>query len=186
MKIFIFAIGGTGARVLRSFSYCLASGMYDISKDVEFVPMIIDYDTQNGDKTRARKALEKYVRIHNSAYPTDRISINSEYRNFFLPKVSYLSEVAKDRGLNDINIGQTFEFTFNGTNSSAKGTFADFLGVGNLTDNKHNTKELLSALYNDANITDTDDYPYTELNLDMEQGFKGNPNIGTVVFDKIS
>lgn len=186
MKIFIFAIGGTGARVLRSFSYCLASGMYDISKDVEFVPMIIDYDTQNGDKTRAREALEKYVRIHNSAYPTDRISINSEYRNFFLPKVSYLSEVAKDRGLNDINIGQTFEFTFNGTNSSAKGTFADFLGVGNLTDNKHNTKELLSALYNDANITDTDDYPYTELNLDMEQGFKGNPNIGTVVFDKIS
>lgn len=184
MKVFIFAIGGTGARALRALSFCLASGMYDVSKDTEFVPIIIDYDATNGDKTRAREALEDYMSIHDAAYEMKDIEIKPEYRNFFLPRVSYLQDVATRDGRAS-NLGRTFEFTFNGATSDTKGTFAEYLGLQNMTGDKYLTADLLKALYNDADVTDPD-YAYTELNLDLSVGFKGNPNIGTVVFDKLS
>lgn len=184
MKVFIFAIGGTGARALRSLTFCLASGMYNVSKDVEFIPIIIDYDATNGDKTRARQALEDYMVLHNAAYEQNDITINSKYRSFFLPRISYLTDVATRDGKRSA-LARTFEFTFNGTTSDSKGTFAQYLDVPNMTGEKFNSGELLRALYNDADVTDPD-YAYTELNLDLSVGFKGNPNIGTVVFDKIS
>lgn len=184
MKVFIFAIGGTGARALRSLTFCLASGMYNVSKDIEFVPIIIDYDATNGDKTRAREALEDYMALHNAAYEQNNIGINSEYHSFFLPRISYLTDVATRDGKRS-TLDRTFEFTFNGTTSDSRGTFAQYLDVQNMTGDKFNSGELLRALYNDADVTDPD-YAYTELNLDLSVGFKGNPNIGTVVFDKIS
>lgn len=184
MRIFIFAIGGTGSRALRALSFCLASGMYDVSKDVEFVPIIIDYDATNGDKTRARQALEDYMALHDAAYEKGDIQIKSDYKNFFLPRVSYLHDVATRNGKAS-SLNRTFEFTFNGATSDTKGTFADYLGLTNMTGEKFLSAELLKALYNDAEVTDPD-FAYTELNLDLSVGFKGNPNIGTVVFDKLS
>lgn len=185
MKVFIFAIGGTGARALRALSFCLASGMYNVNKDLEIVPMIIDYDATNGDKTRAKEALKDYMELHNAAYEQNNIAIKPEFRNFFLPRISYLKEISTRNDNPTDEIDDTFEFTFNGSTSSSRGTFADYLNLRTLTGEKSTTADLLSALYNDAKVTDPD-YAYTELNLDMEKGFKGNPNIGTVVFDKIS
>lgn len=185
MKVFIFAIGGTGARALRALSFCLASSMYKVNKDLEIVPMIIDYDATNGDKTRAVEALKDYMELHNAAYEQNDIAINADYRSFFMPRVSYLKDVSTRNGNPTTDIDNTFEFTFNGSTSSSKGTFAQYLNVNALTGEKMITADLLRALYNDAEITDPD-YAYTELNLDMEKGFKGNPNIGTVVFDKIA
>lgn len=185
MKVFIFAIGGTGARALRSLCFCLASGMYKVNKNLEIVPMIIDYDATNGDKTRAVEALGDYMKLHDAAYENNDIAIKDEYRNFFMPRISYLKDVSTRNGNPSLYIDSTFEFTFNGSTSSNKGTFAQYLDVNTMTGDKSTTADLLHALYNDADITDPD-YPYTELNLDMEKGFKGNPNIGTVVFDKIA
>lgn len=185
MKIFVFAIGGTGARALRALSFCLASGMYNVNKDVEFVPVIIDYDATNGDKTRAVKAMEDYITIHDAAYEHRDISVDAQYHNFFLPRLSYLRDVAA-RDEQNVELQRTFEFTFNGTvTETNRETFANYLQVEDMTGNKFTTAELLRALYNDAAVTDPD-YAYTELNLDMDAGFKGNPNIGTVVFDKMS
>ncbi len=63
MKLFIFAIGGTGARVLRSLTMMLASGIDGLDSSYEIVPLIIDYDLSNGDKTRCVKAIETYKRF---------------------------------------------------------------------------------------------------------------------------
>ena len=49
-KIFIFGIGGTGSRVLRSLTMILATGV-KFGAD-EIVPIIIDPDAANADLTR--------------------------------------------------------------------------------------------------------------------------------------
>ena len=49
MKTFVFGIGGTGARVLRSLTLLLASGVECKST---IVPVIIDPDLNNGDLTK--------------------------------------------------------------------------------------------------------------------------------------
>ena len=49
-KIFVFGIGGTGSRVLRSLTMMLATGI-KFGAD-EIVPIIIDPDAANADLTR--------------------------------------------------------------------------------------------------------------------------------------
>ena len=48
-KLYIFGIGGTGARVLRSFTMMMSAGV-NIGAD-EIVPIIIDPDASNADLT---------------------------------------------------------------------------------------------------------------------------------------
>ena len=60
-KLFIFGIGGTGSRVLRSLTMMLASGV-KVGFD-EVVPIIIDPDTSNADLTRTVSLLNKYSAI---------------------------------------------------------------------------------------------------------------------------
>ena len=79
MNVYIFAIGGTGARVLRSLTFCLASGMECIPDGTNFIPMIIDYDKTNGDKERAKRNLTTYSNIRNSAYKF----IQARYEEYF-------------------------------------------------------------------------------------------------------
>ena len=47
-RIFIFGIGGTGCRVLRSLNFLLAAGIRGFGYDTEVFPIIIDYDKENG------------------------------------------------------------------------------------------------------------------------------------------
>ena len=63
-KIYLFSIGGTGARVLRSFTMLLAAGV-KLGVD-EVVPVIIDPDAANADLTRTVALMGKYrdVRSH--------------------------------------------------------------------------------------------------------------------------
>ena len=49
-KLYIFGIGGTGSRVLRSLTMLLAAGVDTNGYDI--VPVIIDPDTSNADLTR--------------------------------------------------------------------------------------------------------------------------------------
>ena len=57
-KLYIFGIGGTGSRVLRSLTMLMASG---IKMDVnEIVPIIIDPDVANADLTRTVTLMNNY------------------------------------------------------------------------------------------------------------------------------
>ena len=60
MKTFVFGIGGTGARVLRSLTLLLASGV-ECKSDI--VPIIIDPDMNNGDLTRTVSLMQRYIAI---------------------------------------------------------------------------------------------------------------------------
>ncbi len=174
MRLFLFAIGGTGARVVRSLTMMLASGVKGLDSSTEIIPIIIDYDLANGDKTRAIKALKSYTSIHNSLYPDTRTG--ARYTNhFFMTKVLPLSQAGI---ANPTTTPKDYEFNFGPAGSTIK--FADFLkkSAMNADPNLQLTDDLLNALYDASSSTDKD----AELELDMAKGFKGNPNIGSVVF----
>ena len=83
MNVFIFAIGGTGARVLRSLTFCLASGIEKVPDGTNIIPLIIDYDKDNGDKQRTIDLLNTYTAIRDAAYTG--VTRNAGDRNFFHP-----------------------------------------------------------------------------------------------------
>ena len=170
-RLFLFAIGGTGARVVRSLTMMLASGIDGLDSSTEIVPIIIDYDLSNGDKTRAVNALKQYSTIHDKLYP----NTNEQYTDhFFMTRLTPLSQagVADPNGLKD------YEFNFGPVGTSLK--FSDYLGLSQMDTfpNERLTQDLIYALY-DGSPSDTQD---AELELQMTKGFKGNPNIGSVVF----
>ena len=58
-KLFLFAIGGTGSRVVKSLAMLLASGVKIENTDT-IIPIIVDPDSANGDLTRTIDILKEY------------------------------------------------------------------------------------------------------------------------------
>lgn len=175
-RLFLFAIGGTGARVVRSLTMMLASGVDGLDSSTEIVPIIIDYDLSNGDKTRAIKALEKYSEIHQSLY-ADTANGKLYADHFFMTTIKPLSQTGVARDPDAAQL-KDFEFDFGPANTSK--SFSEYLNKSalNTVAGAELTEQLLYALYD----TSDGQCPNAELELDMPKGFKGNPNIGSVVF----
>jgi len=155
-KLYIFAIGGTGARVLRAFSALLASNV-DVG-NYEIVPMYIDLDEPNGDLKKSIDQIKRYRAISNATnYAT----------GLFKNKIRTLGDIIDDRAIRD-----NFKQKFGNINT----TFYDYIGGPAL---EQIDRDFLSLLYNDEPL----ESPFTELNLTLDKGFRGNPNIGAVVFN---
>ena len=168
MKLFLFAIGGTGERVLRSTAMLLAAGVpafngYDI------YPIIIDYDAANKDKDRTRDILRLYQKINRIAYANH--SLSSMPKDDGNKGQFFGCPMKEIRGLKD------FVLDFNPGNTDLK--FRNKIGFDQMSGQLLPTQSLIESLY------DTSDDPTTELNLDLAVGFKGNPNIGSVIFHKL-
>ena len=94
-KLYVFGIGGTGSRVLRSLTMLLAAGV-SIDQDrqnpiTEIVPVIIDPDSQNGDLTRTVSLMNAYRKIRESLTFTKengnkffQTTVNRTLQNFTL------------------------------------------------------------------------------------------------------
>lgn len=177
-RLFIFAIGGTGARVLRSFTMLLASGQIKLN-EYDVYPIILDYDAENGDTAIATDCIETYNTIHNLTWKDKTFS---KERGFFKSSLCQLSA-------GDAFGGSAFRMVYapKGNNS-----FRKYIGYETLGYDENNsarmqkkvdttvTKLLLQSLYNTDPVSDD-----SEMNLKMDVGFKGNPNIGCVVFHDI-
>ena len=146
-KLYIFAIGGTGSRVLRSLTMMLASGV-KLGVDT-VVPIIIDPDTANADLTRTVTLMNDYTNLNR----TQKFSSGSENRFF---KTS-IEKKQKDYTLPFDNIGGV--------------SFESFLGVDSMD---REDQALVRMLFSQKN-----------LESQMDVGFKGNPNIGSVVLNQI-
>lgn len=178
MRLFLFAIGGTGARVVRSLTMMLASGIDGLDSSTEIVPVIIDYDLSNADKRRAISALKTYSQIHSSLYP-DAYKQGVNYSdNFFMTKLTPL-RYAGVAGAQDLKA--EYELFFGPAATKIK--FKDYLGLKTMhaIPNEKLTLDLLNALYDDSGQNDIN----AELNLELTLGFKGKPNIGSVVFHEL-
>lgn len=180
MRTFIFAIGGTGARVLRSLTMLLAAGVKGTSTKNDIIPIIIDYDVDNGDTNRTQDILECYQRIHRRAYNKadhedgDDANQNGIRNRFFCAPVNKLKEIVPNP---DYNPNSKFEVYLGQENTRI--TFADHIRMSSLSvDNGlQPTNDLLKALYDNS----PEGSNTAELNLNLEKGFKGCPNIGCVV-----
>lgn len=147
-KIFVFGIGGTGSRVLRSLTMLLAAGV-KFSAD-EIVPIIIDPDSANADLTRTVSLLNNYGAIRKHL----RFDPENESR-FFRTEIERILP----------------NYTLR-INDTVNKTFEQFIEYSSMS---RSNKAMAKMLFSDKN-----------LHSSMEVGFKGNPNIGSVVLNQIS
>ena len=160
MKTFIFFIGGSGARVLRSLTMLLAAGVKVEGCD-EFVPIVIDYDTDNADLIRSEKAINLYRQIHDSVYK------HKKTNGFFSTKLS------------PIDGEKSFYISMDGKDVSFAKKI-DYVDLNPLT------KKMITTLYSDWSDKENKSLvDRNELNLNIKKGFKGNPNIGSAIFNEV-
>lgn len=147
-KIFIFGIGGTGARVLRSLTMMLASGVKFGADEV--VPIIIDPDAANADLTRSVALLNNYVVIR------EQLQFSNDNKSRF-----FRTEIEQ--------ILPNYTLRINDTDDKSFQQFIEFASMSK------SNKALTKMLFSDKNLESS-----------MEVGFKGNPNIGSVVLNQIA
>ncbi len=158
-KLYVFAIGGTGSRVVKSLTMLLAAG---IKSNYEIVPIILDPDAAAADVSRTTRLLNNYRQINKSVNPNSSDS-------FFKNKIESLGDVVGAASGDAISN----EFRLNIADLNG-GTFRNFIDY-NLLDTTGNNQALISLLFSNHN-----------LDLDLEVGFQGNPNIGSVVLNKFT
>lgn len=152
---YVFFVGGTGARVLRSLIMLLASGNR-VKDGGAIIPIIIDYDVKNGDLLEAKSLLDCYCNLSEKGH------YEQNEEGFFRQKV-------------EVKDGSYAAIQYENSNK----TFGDFLSYAPMSNRGlESMQKLLESLFDNS-----DDQTTAELNLDMSVGFKGNPNIGSVVFD---
>lgn len=81
-KLYVFGIGGTGSRVLKSLTMLLAAGV-DCGVDT-IVPIVIDRDMSNSDFSRTKMLIESYIKVNRIAEKTDK-------NKFFRKKIELLN-----------------------------------------------------------------------------------------------
>lgn len=167
MRIFVFGIGGTGSRVLRSLTMLLASGVKMNAPDLTLVPVIIDTDAHNGDTTRTRDLLRSYYAIRRSFVNGTATSQSDSFFNTQIRSFNRLDPNSPENA--DLDV----QFNFQNQDN----TFSNYIGYNSLS---QVNKDIIELFYNDS----LDDHP--ELMLNLSVGFKGNPNIGSVVFNDLA
>jgi len=84
-KLYVFGIGGTGSRVIKSLTMLLAAGV-DCGADT-IVPIIIDKDTSNKDLTRTHELIKEYIEVQGVA---KRIKTGNGVNKFFQTEIKLL------------------------------------------------------------------------------------------------
>lgn len=156
-KLFIFGIGGTGSRTLKSLAMLLAAG---VKTNYEIVPIIIDPDKSAADVNRTVKILNDYNNIN-------RVIERSQNNTFFKNKINTLGNIVNEK--QGKVLSDQFVINLEGIEGDK---FKSFIDYSNLDQENKNLTELLFSENN--------------LNLDLEVGFKGNPNIGSVVLNSFT
>lgn len=82
-KLYVFGIGGTGSRVLKSLTMLLAAGV-DCGVDT-IVPVIIDRDMSNKDLSRTKLLIEDYIEVN-------KIAETKGKNRFFKTKIKLLND----------------------------------------------------------------------------------------------
>lgn len=149
-KIYVFGIGGTGARVIRSLTMLLAAGV-KLGENIDTViPVIIDQDRSNGDLTRTIALLKTYKSLH------DQLKFGRNSKSEFFKT-----------NIDDLNTSFRMQVA-----DVADKDFQSYIKYLNL-DTRN--KALVSLLFSKKN-----------LEARMDVGFKGNPNMGSVVLNNFS
>lgn len=161
-KLYVFGIGGTGSRVIRSLTMLLAAGVQVENCD-KVVPIIIDPDAQNGDMTRTVELLKTYERVRRQVRPAPARG------EFFATPVQTLAAMAASEDKpRDPRVKETFVYNFGGMDES----FRDFLHYDSMP---VESRYLVDVLFTPENLRSK-----------LTVGFKGSPNVGSVVLNQLA
>jgi len=147
-KLYVFGIGGTGARVLKSLTMLLASGVHCNADSI--VPIFIDPDENSGNLQQIQSLLQCYNNIRSC------LEFDETIKNKF-----FETEIRQVAGNYTLPLKDVSNKLFN-----------EYIGFSSLS--KAN-KALISMLFSDKNLS-----------ANMNVGFKGNPNIGSVVLNQFA
>jgi hypothetical protein len=177
-RLYLFAVGGSGARVLKALSHLLAAGapLCDPAQNpLELVPLVIDPDADNGDTLDCLQTLADYSNIR-EAY------LGSTYAgDFFKTRIRRFQELHDQpaAGPATATAGAQIErgtFRCGIVDRERHQTFADVIGYPLLSVGpaRKATKILIDSLYSRDNLA-----------TELSGGFLGNPNLGTIVLNKV-
>jgi hypothetical protein len=164
-RLFVFAIGGTGSRVLKSLTMLMAAGVKpEGDREFEIVPIIIDPHRTNEDLNRTERLLSDYQGIVN------KIGLGN---GFFSTSVKTLDNLIGGRP----TIGGNFTFTLQ---EVANTRFRDYINHAGLNEPNRKLMEILFS----GNSINRYQQEVPLMDLEMDIGFVGNPNIGSVVLNQ--
>ena len=152
-KVFVFCIGGTGIRVMKSITMLMAGGMSTNGYTV--VPVILDPHLDLEEKKNLHSLINDYKSIYKQSINNGTSTLN-HLDGFFSSEM---------RTLKDLNNQQNDTQEVVGS----KEQFRSYIDVSNLGTRDINNY-LVETLFSTKN-----------LNNPLSVGFKGNPNVGTVV-----
>ena len=152
-KVFVFCVGGTGIRVMKSITMLMAGGMSTNGYTV--VPVILDPHLDLEEKKNLHSLLEAYEEIYKRSINNGNSTLNS-LNGFFNSEICTINKLNGISNDTQQNVG-------------SQEKFRSYINVANLdADNINNY--LVDTLFSTNN-----------LNNALSIGFKGNPNVGTVV-----
>lgn len=158
-RLFVFGIGGTGSRVIKSLTMLLAAGL-KLGEFDEVIPILIDPHKDLKELNECKKLIKLYSKIHDRTYHGK----NEVQRGFFRTKLTTLKSVSTDKALSD-------DIEFDERYNEAFGDFINKPGIRRISPT---TLDLLSLLYSDKNFSQP-----------LSVGFKGNPHMGSMVLNSL-
>ncbi|MCM1176345.1 MAG: hypothetical protein NC308_03190 [Clostridium sp.] len=156
-KVFVFCIGGTGLRVMKSIIMLAASGMRANGYDI--VPVLVDPHIDLEENRNLTRTIGDYVNIYNRLTQSSGQQLNAS-EGFFNTRIRRLEELDEQQNSES---SVTVE----------KKTFREYLNMGALSKDDVN-HYLIQTLFSKANLDNN-----------LSVGFKGNPNVGTVVLNEM-
>lgn len=166
MRLYIFAIGGTGSRVLKSLVMMSAAGVKPLDengkplRNFEIVPIIIDPHKSNEDLKRTEKLLGDYRMLRKRLYGE---AVDAE--GFFANKITLLSDILTDSSI-ALNRSAVCNLA-----SVEQSKFREYINYNTMNEPNQALTSLLFADY--------------QLENKMNIGFVGSPNIGSVALNQI-
>lgn len=167
MRVFVFAIGGTGSRVLTSLVMQLAAGVRPKDsagnpiRDLSIVPIIVDPHEDNSGLQQLSELLSDYRKMHQRIHGD---ALNED--GFFGVKIETLKDIGPDSGVAD-----KFFFKMQSVTDSR---FDKFIGLNDMDNFSTKANKLFAKML----------FSKEELETEMKEGFYGSPNIGCVALNE--
>ncbi len=158
-NLYVFAIGGSGERIMYSMLMMLAAGMPLDAQTI--IPVFVDNDVNSKALDKCNKLLEYY----RGSGKTDEIGMHELYEGGLIGKNS--------PSFAQTNIGDPCLLNIAGDKI---GTLKDIIG----DIDTHNALD--NAIAEERDLLFTKD----DLEMPLSVGFVGNPNVGTVVLNSLS
>lgn len=156
-KVFVFCIGGTGIRVMKSIAMLMAGGMDTNGYTV--VPVILDPHLDLEEKKNLHFLIDSYKDIYNKTINNGSSTLNS-LDGFFNSEIRTINELHDHTNDTQQNAGSNEKFR-------------SYIELANLGADDLNNY-LVETMFSTKSL----DNP-------LSVGFKGNPNVGTVVLGEM-